>query len=192
MFAHSAYDIQASHIFFAYSACDLHILSLSSAHRPYDVHVPPWFICMLCVLHSFITPFLFMLCVLHPWITPFLCVLVDWFSNMFSVRNRRYLSSGGYLLGSFWALLAVLGNYYHPLGPRCDFRSIFNDGRPKMLPPFCNTFGTLFGTWASHDAFFIVLLTYFFKALFFIDFGRPKGSKINAFWRWSTWLKCGK
>ena len=49
-----------------------------------------------------------MLCVLHPWITPFLCVFVDWFSNAFSVRNRRYLSSGGYLLGSFWALLAVL------------------------------------------------------------------------------------
>ena len=137
MFAHSAYDIQASHIFFAYSACDLHILSLFSAHHHYDVHVPPCFICMLCVLHSFSTPFLFMLCVLHPWITPSLCVFVDWFSNTVCVRNRQYLSSGGYLLGSFWALLAVLGNYYHPLGPRCDFRSIL----AKHTSPFLEHIG---------------------------------------------------
>ena len=83
-------------------------------------------------------------------------------------------------------------NSNRPLDPRCDFRSIFNEGAHENLVSFWSTFGTLFGTWGSQVAFFIVFLMYFFEARFFIDFGWPQGSQIDAFWGWPTWLKCGK
>ena len=81
-------------------------------------------------------------------------------------------------LVSYWGPDAILGFFY--------------DGAHESGVPFWSTVGTLFGTWAPHDAFFIVFSAYFFKALLFIDFGRPKGSKIDALGRWLTWLKCSK
>ena len=89
-------------------------------------------------------------------------------------------------------LEGVPGSHFDTQG-RPDAKKTENSGSLAALgPPFWSPFGTLFGTWSSQIAFLVDLLMVFFEARFFIDFRWPEGSEIDAFWRWSTWLKCSK
>ena len=73
------------------------------------------------------------------------------------------------------------GSHFDPQG-RPDAKKTDNSGSLAALgPPFWSTFGTLFGTWSSHIAFFVVFLRACFEARFFIEFRWPDGSKIGAF-----------
>ena len=73
------------------------------------------------------------------------------------------------------------GSHFDPQG-RPDAKKTENSGSLAALgPPFWTTFGTLFGTWSSQIAFFVVFLRLFFEVRFFIDFRWPEGSKIGAF-----------
>ena len=196
MFAHSAYGIQASHIFFAYSACDLHILSLFSAHHPYDVHVPPSFICMLCVyVHSSLLFCSGSVCYIHGSLLSLAFLWIDFLTRF--CQESSIFELQGYLLSSCWSLVAALGNYYHPLGPICDFRSMLNDGRPKIRPHYWSTFPTRLGTWASHDALFIFIWCTFSRLCFssilgglkalklmLLGGGRHGWSVLNSCWNW--------
>ena len=135
------------------------------------------------------------LCMLHlgrPCVTPFLCVFVDWFLLSFMSE----IIDSWALEGTFFAHFEVFGRSRATIISHWISDAILGDfygGCPhERVAPFWSTFGILFGTWASHVAFFIVFLRSVFEARFFIDFGWPQGSKIDAFGGWPTWLKCGK
>ena len=99
------------------------------------------------------------------------------------------------LEGTFLAHFGVFGppgNNNHPLGPRCNLGSILSGCPREKGVLFWSTFAHFLANGRLMLHFSSFFLRYAFEARFFIDFGWPEGSKIDAFGGWRTWLKCGK